>query len=184
MTSFFRNAAEWAVGRWWQWRVPLLLVLAWDGQRHLGDPDAGGLFAGITFGAHEFGHLVFAALGEFMGVLGGSLTQLLLPVGAGLLLLQQRDFFGLAGAGAWLASSLMDLARYIADARAFELDLVGFGEDARHDWAWLLGRLDLLPYDTRLAAVTRGAGAAVLLLSFLFGAWLCTKMWASSRRPT
>jgi hypothetical protein len=78
----------------------------------------------------------------------------------------------------------MDLARYIADARTFELDLVGFGEDAQHDWAWLLSRLDLLPYDTRVAAVTRGAGALILLLSLLFGGWLCIKMWGSSRRST
>jgi hypothetical protein len=184
VASFFRNAADWAAGRWWLWRVPVLLLLSWDGQRHLSDPEAGGLFAGITFGAHELGHLVFAPFGEFMAVLGGSLTQLLLPVGAGLLLLHYRDYFGLAGAGAWLASSLMDLARYIADARAFELDLVGFGEDAQHDWAWLLGRLDLLPYDTRLAAFTRGSGALILLLSFLFGAWLCMKMWGSSRQST
>jgi hypothetical protein len=184
VASFFRNAADWAAGRWWLWRVPVLLLLTWDGQRHLSDPEAGGLFAGITFGAHELGHLVFAPFGEFMAVLGGSLTQLLLPVGAGLLLLHYRDYFGLAGAGAWLASSLMDLARYIADARAFELDLVGFGEDAQHDWAWLLGRLDLLPYDTRLAAFTRGSGALILLLSFLFGAWLCMKMWGSSRQST
>lgn len=176
--TFFLEAGHWARDRWWQWRLPLLIVLAWDGRRHLNDPDAGGLFAGITFGVHELGHLCFAPFGEFMTILGGSLNQVLIPVGAGFLFYHYRDFFGISGAGAWLASSLMDLARYIADARSFELDLVGFGEDAVHDWAWLLGRFDALPYDTRLAALARGAAGLVLLGSVLFGVWLCWRMRA------
>jgi hypothetical protein len=182
LRGFFDAAAGWARGRWWQWRVPLLLYLAWDGHRHFVDPEAGGLFAGITFGAHEFGHLLFAFLGEFMGVAGGSLNQLLIPIGAGLLFYHHRDFFGIAGAGAWLSSSLLDLARYIGDARAFELDLVGFGEDAVHDWAWLLGRIGALQYDTRLASLTRGCAVVVLLLSLGYGAWLCWQM-AQPREP-
>lgn len=180
VSTFFSDAGDWARGRWWHWRVPVLLLLAWDGQRHLRDSEAGGLFGGITFGVHELGHLVFAPLGEFMTILGGSLAQVLVPVGAAWLMLHYRDYFGLAGAGAWLASSLVNLSRYVGDARSFDLDLVGFGEDAVHDWAWLLGRLDLLPYDTRLAALTRGAGGLVLVASLGFGAWLCWRMRAVS----
>lgn len=177
MAGFFAEAAEWARGRWWQWRVPLLVFLAWDGQRHLNDPEAGGLFAGITFGVHEFGHLLFALFGEFMAIAGGSLNQVLIPIGTAFLFYHYRDFFGIAGAGTWLASSLLDLARYIGDARSFELDLVSFGENGQHDWAWLLGHLGVLAYDTRLAAVTRGIAVLVLVGSLLFGAWLCLKMW-------
>lgn len=176
MAGFFADAAEWARGRWWQWRVPLLLFLAWDGHRHLQDPEASGLFGGITFGVHEFGHLLFGFLGEFMAVAGGSLNQILIPVATGVLFYHYRDFFGIAAAGAWLSSSLIDLARYIGDARAFDLDLVGFGEDSVHDWAWLLGRLGAVQYDTRIAALTRGAAVVVLLLSLGFGAWLCLRM--------
>jgi hypothetical protein len=180
--GFFGEAAAWCQGRWWQWRLPVLVWLAWDGQRHLRDPEAGGLFAGITFGVHELGHLVFAFFGEFMTVLGGSLMQLLIPVAAGALLYHHRDFFGLAAAGAWLASSLMDLARYIGDARSFDLDLLSFGEGGQHDWAWLLGHTGFLPYDTRIAAFTRGAAAVALTVSVLFGVWLCIKMWRAGRQ--
>ena len=179
MTAFGEQAADWAEGRWWQWRAVVLLFLTWDGVRHLKDPEAGGLFGGITFGVHELGHLIFAYFGEFMTIAGGSLNQLLIPIGAGLLFYYYRDFFGISGAGFWLASSLMDLARYIGDARSFDLDLLSFGENGVHDWAWLLGRLGLLPYDTRIAAVTRAAGALVLVGSVVLGAWLCIKMWAA-----
>lgn len=181
MAAFTSDAAEWARGRWWQWRALLLVLLAWDGQRHLKDPDAGGLFAGITFGVHELGHLVFAAFGEFLTVLGGSLNQLLIPIAAGLLLYRHRDYFGVTVAGAWVASSLMDLARYVGDARSFELDLVGFGEDSLHDWAWLLGRFGILQYDRVLAQVLRGAAALLLLASLLLGTWLCVRMRAATR---
>jgi hypothetical protein len=174
------EAAEWCRGRWWQWRAALLLLLAWEGLRHVADPDAGGLFAGITFGVHELGHLLFAFLGEFLAVLGGSLNQILIPIAAGALLYHHRDYFGIAVAGAWLASSLMDLARYIGDARSYDLDLLRFGEEGQHDWAWLLGRLGLLPYDVQIAAMTRGTGVLILAGSIAFGAWLCMKMRPAS----
>jgi hypothetical protein len=157
------------------------LLLAWEGLRHLADPDAGGLFAGITFGVHELGH--FAVLGEFFAVLGGSLNQILIPIAAGALLYHHGDYFGIAGAGAWLASSLMNLARYIGDARSFDLDFLSFGEAGQHDWAWLLGRFGLLPYDARIAAVTRGAGVLILAGSISFGVWLCIKMRQATRAP-
>lgn len=181
MASFFADAREWAAGRWWQWRLALLLFLAWDGARHLQDPEAGGLFAGITFGVHEFGHLLFAFFGEFMAVLGGSLNQLLLPVATAVLFWHYRDYFGIGVAGLWLGSSMLDLARYVADARVQELDLVGFGEDPQHDWSFLLSRMHALPYDTRIAGALRGLALLVLLLSLGFGVWVLLQM--AVRRP-
>ncbi len=181
--GFFFDAARWARGRWWQWRLPLLAYLAWDGVRHLQRPEEGGLFAGITFGVHEFGHLIFAWFGEFMTVLGGSLNQLLIPVATGLLLYRSRDYFGIAVAGTWLSSSLMDLARYMGDARTLDLDLVGFGENAVHDWAWILGRLDALPYDTRIANLTRACAVVMLILSIGFGLWLSLQMGQRETEP-
>lgn len=182
MRRFLTESAQWATGRWWWWRAALLLGLLWDGRRQHIDPEAGGLFGGITFGVHEFGHLLFAAFGEFMAVAGGSLNQLLLPVLAGVLMYHYRDYFGIAVAGAWLASSMVHLSRYIADARAGELDLVSFGEDAVHDWTWLLGRFGALAYDQQLAGLVRAGGALVLLVSAAYGAWLCLVM--ARRRET
>lgn len=176
MRHFFADAKDWAQGRWWQWRVGLMLILLWDAVLHLRDPDAGGIFAGITFGSHEFGHLLFAFFGEFMTVAGGSLNQLLIPIGAAALLWHYRDYFGIAVAGTWLGSSLLDLARYIGDARAQELDLVGFGEDPQHDWWYLLSQFNATASDTRIAAITRGIGILVLLCSMGFGVWVCLQM--------
>lgn len=171
----------WCEGRWWHWRAALVLLLAWNGLGQLRDPAERGLFGGIIFGSHEFGHLVFSAFGEWMAIAGGSLMQLLVPVGAIALLIRHGDYFGVAAGGAWLGSSLVDLSVYIGDARAFELDLVGFGEDAVHDWAWLLGQAGALQHDHRLAAAARGLGALLLGVSLFAGVWLCLRM--AGHRP-
>jgi len=176
LMPFFSDARVWAQVRSAWWRLLLVAVLAWDGLRHLRDPEAGGIFAGIIFGTHELGHLFFGFLGEFMGVAGGSLNQLLIPIGAGALLYYYKDYFGISAAGAWLSSSLLDLARYVGDARAFDLDLVGFGGDPQHDWAYLLGRFGALQYDTRIANGLRLLALICLLVSLGYGLWLCMIM--------
>lgn len=179
------SLTDYARGRWWQWRLPLLLFLGWDvlGQAR-GGLEAPSLFSGITFGAHELGHLFFSFGGEFLTIAGGSLLQLLVPIGAAALLYHHRDYFGIAVAGLWLASSLLDMATYIADARAFELDLLGFGEGGGHDWAWILGRLHVVQHDLRIAGMVRGAGMILLIGCLAGGAWLCMKMWSAPRPAT
>ena len=157
-------------------RGALLGWLGYIGFRHLADPDYFSLFSGVTFGAHEFGHLAFAFFGDVLAVAGGSLMQLLIPVGAGVLLARRRDWFGVVFAACWLGISLVDLARYVGDARALELPLVSMSPDGGdHDWNWLLDRFDLLRYDTRIAAAIRRAAAALLLTALAAGAWICLR---------
>ena len=183
MNRFSAAVAEWSTGRFWQWRAALLLLLAWNGVRVLRDPDLAGLFGGITFGVHELGHLLWAPFGEFMAVAGGSLNQLLVPVGAGALMLYYGDYFGLAAAGAWLSSSLSGLSTYIGDARALELDLVSMGQDSVHDWNYLLGQLGILKYDTSIASDVHKLGWVVLAVSVGFGGWICWVMRAGDGKP-
>jgi hypothetical protein len=158
-------------GRFWPIKLLLLAYLAYAGVRHLTDPDFASIFSGVTFGVHELGHLVFAFFGEWISVAGGSLAQVLLPVGAALLFLRQRDRFGVAVCGAWLAMSLANLAVYIGDARAEALDLVSFSpEGAVHDWNYLLESLGLLRNDTRIAGFVRAVGWVLLAGSIGGGA--------------
>src|ERR1019366_377248 len=65
---------------------------------------------------HEAGHILFIPFGQFMTVLGGSLTQVLVPlVCAGALLWQTGDPFGAAVAIWWAGENLLDVAPYIDD---------------------------------------------------------------------
>jgi len=140
------------------------------------EPRWGTIFSGITFGIHELGHVVFSFLGEFLGVAGGSLAQLLAPAAAGALLLRQRDYCGLAVAAAWLSFSLSELAIYIADARAQQLDLLGLTSDPLHDWHYLLSKMGLLKFDGTIAFATRGVGFVILVGSLALGIWLLVTM--------
>jgi hypothetical protein len=161
------------------WRVALLLWLGYTGFRHLGDSGYFSLFSGITFGAHEFGHLAFAFFGELLAVAGGSLMQLLVPIGAGALLARRRDWLGVVFAACWLSVSLTDLARYVGDAQAQQLPLVSMSPDGgEHDWYWLLDRFDLLRHDARIAAALRRVAALLLLAALAAGAWICLRLLA------
>jgi hypothetical protein len=114
-------------------------------------------------------------------VAGGSLAQVGAPVVAATVLYRQRDFFGVAVCGAWLAFSLCGVATYIGDARAESLQLVGLTDDPQHDWNYLLERAGLLRWDMRLAAMTRLVALAVLAGSVWCGAWLCLRMARPAR---
>ena len=175
------DAEAWSTGRSWLWRAPLLLYLAWVGSRHLADPLYNSLFGGITLGIHELGHLLFGLAGQWPGVAGGSLAQIAAPAAAIWILGRQRDYFGVAVAGAWLSFSLFGLVTYVADARAQELPLLSLGPEPIHDWNWMLGRLGLLGWDRSLAAVMRAAALILWVGSMALGGWLVWLMAARGR---
>jgi hypothetical protein len=184
--SWLRNrrddALAWATGRMWAPRALLLAYLAYAGYRHLSDAEYVSIFSGITLAIHELGHVLFGFLGEWLGIAGGSITQVAAPLAAALVLYRQRDYFGVAVGGAWTSISLSNLAVYVADARAQDLPLYSLGGgDVVHDWNYLLGSVHLLPYDARLAGMVRVAAFLVLTASCWLGAWLCLAM-ARSRR--
>lgn len=175
------DAEDWAQKKSWLWRFPLLCYLAYAGIRHLKDPEYNSLLGGITFGIHELGHLLFSFDGTFLMIAGGTLCQLAAPVAAGLVLLRQRDYFGVSFAGCWFSFSLLNVATYLADARKQKLPLLGFSSDPTHDWNYMLRTLHLLPYDTAIARFLRVFSFLLLVSCLCFGAWLCWKMYRFSR---
>lgn len=100
-----------------------------------------------TLTIHEAGHpIIGLLLGQNLMVYGGSLFQLLFPMVFAVHFVRQNQAAGYCFSIAWEASSLHALGRYVADARAQELPLVGNG-DRIHDWNEILGRWNLLNYD-------------------------------------
>ncbi|WP_105532671.1 hypothetical protein [Solimicrobium silvestre] len=103
-----------------------------------------------TLTIHEAGHpIIGMLLGNRMMVYGGSLFQLIFPLVFVWHFARQDQALGYCFAISWEASSLHALGRYVADARAQELPLVGNG-DRIHDWNEILGRWNLLDYDRLL----------------------------------
>jgi hypothetical protein len=127
---------------------------------------------GVNLVFHEAGHPVFGILGwETLTILGGTLLQ----VGVPLLLLGsfwlKRHAVGVALCGQWAGQNLLNIARYIADARTQELPLVGGGE---HDWGNLLAQWDCLPKDHLIAGRVAFLG---WMLMGGWGLWLGWRAW-------
>ncbi len=171
------------------WRAPLWAFLVWSGVHHLLSTEATDIFALLTFGVHELGHVVFGPLGEFLGIAGGSIAQLAAPLIALWMWVRQRDYFALCVGGYWLASSAFNLANYIADARAQHLELTSLGaaldgSEPIHDWHYLLEHLGLLRFDITLAWMCRGEAALLLLAALAWGGWILWRIWSSPALAT
>ena len=119
----------------------------------------------LDLAIHEAGHLIFAFGGEFLGLSGGTLAQLLIPAAFTVTLWRQGDRHGATVPLWWLGQNCVNIAVYIRDARVQELPLVGGGE---HDWFLLLDRFGMLESEVAIgrAVVFVGAmcfGGAVIL---------------------
>mgnify|MGYP002525704187 CR=1 FL=1 len=123
---------------------------------------------------HEAGHVIFGIFGQFIGSLGGTLGQLLVPVICGIALLRRHDTFGASVCLWWFGENFLDIAPYMADARAGELPLLGgnYGKSSPygfHDWEFILGETGLLAWDKTLAALTLNSGRAIMVLAMVNG---------------
>lgn len=173
--AFLReDAREWCEGKSPWWRIILLVYFFYAGMQHMfGSEEYSDWFKGITLAFHELGHILFSPFSYVWMILGGSLTQVLVPIIAGLyLLFLQRDYFGVAFTNAWLAFSLWDLAVYVGDASYERLPLVSMGGTPEHDWSILLTRWHVLNHDAKFAFAIRVVAFVVWILSVALGAWL------------
>jgi hypothetical protein len=161
-----------------------LVLLTWPFVRTPIDPGVLDSFLHLpNLVFHEAGHVLFLPFGRFMSVLGGSLMQLLVPLAcAATFVRQQGNRFAAAVCIWWAGQSLVDLAPYVADARALRLVLLGGRTGAEvegHDWEYLLGSVGLLQWDVVLGRLTHLAGSLVMI-----GALCWAVVLMLSRRET
>lgn len=123
---------------------------------------------------HEAGHVLFSPFGRFLTVLGGSLMQLLIPVVLAVSFLRQEQPFSAAVCAWWAGQNLVDLAPYIADARALRLVLLGGRTGAEvegHDWEYLLTQLGAMHLDRAIGLWAHYGGILLMAASIGAGAW-------------
>ncbi|HEX7051873.1 MAG TPA: hypothetical protein VF188_16825 [Longimicrobiales bacterium] len=139
-------------------RLAFILFLALFGVICMTSPEEGRLLDSVDLAIHETGHLVFAPFGEFMGLLGGTLFQLLMPGAFVAYFLRRGDGYAAGVVLWWVAQNFWNISVYAADARSRVLPLVGGGE---HDWHHILLRLGLLQQDWLVAKVIHFTGILV-----------------------
>ena len=146
--------------------LAILSVLSWQVLARGVNFSSPGFVLGILDGAnfifHEAGHVLFAFFGEFLGVLGGSLTQVAIPVMCTGYFVRQHQAAASAVTLFWTGESITHVAIYIADARVMALPLHG-GEGVIHDWNYLFGRLNLVNHAESLGRLAFAAGVITIL---------------------
>jgi hypothetical protein len=126
----------------------------------------------VNLAIHETGHLVFSPFGEWMTVAGGTIFQLLVPLAFAAYFVRKGDVHAATVPLWWAGQNLFGVARYVSDARAQELPLVGGGE---HDWTWMLYELDLLHRELEIGRAVHAAGIVVVMGSVGLGVWLARR---------
>lgn len=143
------------------------------------------IFKGINLGVHEMGHIFFGFFGiEILTVAGGTIMQLLFPIFAFLVLIKQKDYFGLSFIIIWFATNLFDIAAYIADARVKILPLVNVGfstGEVIHDWEYMLAHWGILESNLYIASVLRFFGFVFLVAGVLWGMYYLTRLFINSK---
>lgn len=127
---------------------------------------------------HEAGHVLLGFSGDFIRVLGGSLFQFALPLALAGAFLRQGDPFGASVCTWWAGQNLLDLAPYIADARALQLVLLGGKTGAEvegHDWEYLLTELGWLQHDRTLGLWAHRVGLMMMAGAIVWGAVLLAR---------
>ncbi len=115
---------------------------------------------------HEAGHILFGPLGEFVGFLGGTLMQLIMPTAFVVYFLVQGNRWAASVVLFWVGQNLWNISVYIRDTRAQVLPLVGGGE---HDWLYILTRFQATRFDQEIANAVQTTGTVLFLASVVLG---------------
>jgi hypothetical protein len=151
-----------------------LIVWTWQFAREpMGEAVAASILHGPNLVFHEAGHVLFGFFGRFIAVLGGSLFQFALPLALAGVFLKQHNPFGAVVCTWWAGQNLLDVAPYIADARALQLVLLGGktgGEVEGHDWEYLLTEMGWLHHDGALGLWAHRLGLMMMVGAVIWGA--------------
>jgi len=157
------------------WVAPALLV--WAGILLFFHATSGWVpildHANLAF--HEAGHPIFGIISNRLSVYGGTFMQLLIPAACAFEMKRQGKRAGAYVCLVWFAESLLNVARYMADARARVLPLVGGADpEYSHDWTNILGPLGLLEWNIVLANSVRVVAVTLMV-------WTIWRAWKTSR---
>jgi hypothetical protein len=133
------------------------------------------LLSATNIHAHEWGHAVFGLLGwRFLTVLGGTLGQLLLPLGLLVYFLRSAQPKASDFCLFWVGQNCLDIGPYMADARANAMSkVVGIlmmpaelvAPGLKGDWYYLLDCFGLLNFDIALGHLVDLTGCVLMTLA-------------------
>jgi hypothetical protein len=150
------------------WKLTGLLVIAVYFFSCAIHPSTWHFIDGVNLIIHEAGHPIFSIFGEFIGILGGTITQLLIPCMFAFYFWWQAQYFEMAIIFFWIGQSLINVSVYLGDAVTMNLPLLG-GETSIHDWSYLLGHIGVLDHATGISHSIYVVGLMIILTGMIIG---------------
>jgi hypothetical protein len=138
------------------------------------DPMQGSFLDNVDLPIHETGHLLFRPLGEFMGVAGGSVFQVIFPAAFMVYFIWNEKYYSAAVVLFWVGQSILNVYVYAADAIVMQLVLTSGmtgSEGSFHDWNYLLTETGLIGSTKTIAGIIRLAGALVIISAGVISAY-------------
>lgn len=129
---------------------------------------------------HEAGHFFFRPLGETLYMLGGSIFQILFPLGIAVFVWRRRREYA-ALPFYWTGWNMMNVAVYVSDAPFRALRLIGRG--LRHDWHEIMLRFGLMDQAVTLGALLHWAGVLLCLAALGHGTWCAVRRYREGEPP-
>ena len=126
---------------------------------------------------HEAGHPLVGLFSSRLEPYGGTIGQLVFPVVMAVSFWREGQARAFAAALIWFFENWLNIGRYMADARALELPLVGGGD---HDWNTIFTRWHVLHRDTAIGNAVTFLGWAGMAAAVL---WIVWRWWRDRSRP-
>lgn len=126
---------------------------------------------------HEAGHPIIGIFSSRLETYGGTIGQLVFPVALAVSFWRKGQALALAASVIWFFENWLNIARYMADARALELPLVGGGD---HDWNTIFTRWNILQYDLDIAGTVKFLAWLGMAMTC---AWVAWRFWMDRKRP-
>ena len=130
------------------------------------DPESAYFMHLIHLPIHEAGHVFFRIFGEFIGVAGGSLFQIIVPAVFFGYFIYHRKTFSASIVLFWVGQSFLDVYVYASDAVVMQLPLLSGltgAEGGFHDWNYLLTETNLLDSTKLIAKMLRFTGTILII---------------------
>ncbi len=132
---------------------------------------------------HEAGHWIFIFFGRFISILGGSLTQVAIPVMFALYFLIKKDFYSVSILTMWVGYNIVNVSIYMADSIKMALPLLG-GESSIHDWNYIFSALHILNQTNAIASTVNALGVFVIIAGAVFALRICFLELSGAKKST
>jgi len=121
---------------------------------------------------HETGHLIFSIFGRFIGFLGGSLFQIIIPFSA-VIVFGRSSLKSIPFTFYWTGQSIVNVSIYVGDAPFQRLQLISRG--AIHDWRWILNYTGMMDYAEDIAFIINATGLLLCCTGIGIGIYFTVK---------